>query len=423
MSNTQLAKSIFARSVVVLMLMTAIGLSAWLLSTPNLQAANSPASLTFISPIGNPKLSLHKTVDNSAPAPGAQINYTLSYANTQPGSQAFNLQLYDFLPAGAQFISSNPPATPFPNGVLLFTAPSVGPGTENHDVTVRVRVPEGSPQLYNRALVIADGVTPTIASLLNNIVQPASDQLRLTKLGYTYVLTDDELVYTVQATNLGSKTLFDVTVVDVLPGGLPLVSASPQPDLTMLPMLRWSLSQLGPTQSKTIVITTTAPATSGTITNSAVAGAWQNVVTQTLFSTHVVTTGAILRVTKTGSAPTVEVGHALVYMLRYENKGNQIASAVRLTDTLPSGLTVVAVSRPPDTQTAQQLAWNLGTLNPSGQGQIVITTTVGGARGRTLHNVADITGQAGSYPGHAELDTSVPLAKLYLPIVAKNASY
>ncbi len=420
MSNSKLNQSLFARMILALVLLVGIGFVAWLLSTPSLDAASRLAPLTFTSPIGNPQFSLGKTVDNNAPAAGDQISYTLSYANTQLGSQAFNVRLYDFLPAGAQFISSNPPATLQPNGVLLFTAPSVGPGTGNTDVTVRVRVPEGHTQIINHALVVADGVTPTVASLLTNIVRPASDWLRLAKLGYTAVLTNSELVYTLRATNVGPLPLSDVTVVDVLPGGLPLVGAAPSPDLATLPLLRWSLGTLAPLESKIIVITTTAPAIAGVITNSAIASAFENVTTQTLFSTQVINAAAILHVTKLGSAPAVDLGDVLVYTLRYSNAGNQTATTVRLTDTLPANVTVIGTSPTPASQTAQQLVWNLGALTAGAQGQVVITVTAGSPGGRILHNVADITGQVGSYPGHDELDTQVRLAMQYLPIVRRD---
>jgi len=210
-----------------------------------------------------------------------------------------------------------------------------------------------------------------------------------------------------------------VTVVDVMPGGLPLVSAAPSPELATLPMLRWSLGTLAPLESKTIVITTTAPTASGYITNSAVASAFQNVVTQTLFSTRVITNVTILRVAKSTSAPAVDLGDTLVYTLRYSNDGTQNATTVRLTDTLPANLTVVATSPVADVQTAQLLAWDLNTLNASAEGQVVITATVGGAGGRILHNVADITGQVGSYPGHAELDTLVRFVLLHLPVIRR----
>ncbi len=420
MSNPQPNQPLFVRIIATLALLVGVGLGTWLLSTPSLMASSNLAPLTFISPIGNPQLSLSKTVDNPAPRPGDQINYTLSYSNTQAGSQAFGVRLYEFLPAGAQFISSNPPATPYPNGVLLFTAPSVGPGTGNTNVTVRVQVAQGYGQFLNRALVMADGVTPTIASLLTNIAQPATNWLRLVKSGPSAVLTNGQLVYTLQATNLGAAPLTDVTVVDVMPGGLPLVGVSPQPTISTLPMLRWSLGTLAPAESKSIVITTTAPAAIGTIANSAIASAWQNVMTQTLLSTQIVNTAAILQVTKSASASAVDVGDTLVYTLHYANTGNQTATTVRLTDTLPANLTVLATSPVANVQIGQQLAWTVGTLNAGVQGQVVITTTVGGAGGRILHNVGDITGQSGSYPGHAELDTPVRLITLYLPVIRRD---
>jgi uncharacterized repeat protein (TIGR01451 family) len=351
--------------------------------------------------------------------PGAQINYTLSYSNTNPGSQAFSVRLYDFLPAGVQYLSSYPSATPYPNGVLLFTAPSVGPGTENHDVLVQVRVLEGYPQLNNSALIVADGVTPTHASLVTSVSQPPPGQVRLTKLGDPAALVNSQLVYVLRCDNVGTTMVFNVSLADVLPAGLVWVDTSPPPDVATPPLLRWSLGDLAPGQNRSVVVTTTTSASPGVITNTALAAASQSALTTTLYSTQVVTQGAILRVTKEGSASEVSVGDTLVYTLRYSNAGNLPAAGVTLTDTLPSGITIVGVQPQPDNQTAQQLTWQLGSLGAGAGGQVVITATVGGPAGRTLHNVADITAQPGSFPDHAELDTVVRRYTLLLPIVFK----
>ncbi len=420
MSQPTQHHSLLLRAIIALSLLAGIGFAMWLLGTPSLNASSNLAPLAFTSPIGNPQLGLNKTVDNTAPAPGDQINYTVSYSNTQPGSQAFNVQLYDFLPAGAQLVGSNPVATVYPNGVLLFTAPSISPGTIN-TVTLQVRVPTGHSQMTNHALVVADGVTPAVTSLLTNIAQTPTNWLRLTKSGPSIALVNGPLVYTLQVTNLGSSALSNVTVVDVLPPGVSLSSAAPSPSSVTLPMISWSLGSLNPSETKTIVITTTAPLDAGIITNSALASAWQNVITQTMISTQITNNAAILNVTKTGSAPVVRLGDTLVYTLSYGNIGNQTATTVRLTDTLPSGLTVLGTSQPPASQNPQQLVWDLSTLNASQQGQIVITTTVGGSWGRTLLNVADLTGQSGSQAGHAELSTVIPSIKMYFPLVMKNA--
>jgi len=133
---------------------------------------------------------------------GEQITYTLTYSNTNPGSQAFNVRLYDFLPAGAQLVSTNPAAASYSEGVLLFTAPSIGPGTANQDITVRVNVLAGYNQLYNHTLIVADSVTPTHASLLTNVTQQPGGQLQLTKSGPLYSLRNGQLVYTLRCETL-----------------------------------------------------------------------------------------------------------------------------------------------------------------------------------------------------------------------------
>jgi uncharacterized repeat protein (TIGR01451 family) len=394
-------------------------LGSWLTSTPATNASDALARLAFqspIPPVGNPQLGLLKTVNKDTPTADEEIVYTLTYSTTNPGSQVFNVRLYDFLPAGVQFVSANPSAS-FQDGAVLFTAPSIG--ATNATATVRVRVREGYEYLHNHALVMADLVLPAHVSLLTGVEQPPS-RLRVTKIGYEAVLINDELVFILYCENTGNELANDVTVVDVLPTGLPLLEASPPPDGMTLPALSWSLGDLGPGEGRTIVITTTAPASVGVVTNTALADARQGLVTSTVFATQVISEGAILRVTKKGSASEVDVGDQLVYTLGYKNAGSQPATGVVMADIPPSDVTVTAVFPSPASQTPQLITWDLETLTPGESDKIIITTTVGGRGGRTLHNVANITGP-GSFPGHAELNTTVRPLLLYLPLMMRNA--
>jgi uncharacterized repeat protein (TIGR01451 family) len=391
-------------------------LALWLVSAPPASTADAFIFYSPIPPVGDPQISLVKTIDDNDPLPGHEIEYTVSYANTNPGSEAYNVRLYDFLPAGLQFLSSDPDPDSFQDGMLLFSAPSIGPTTDSVQIRVRGRVREGYSRLENHALIVADGVIPVHASLLTEVAQPPS-QLSLVKTGYSAVLVNDELVYTLICRNIGDATANEVTLIDVLPSGLPLVGVSPSPDEMTLPVLRWSLGSLAPGERRTVVITTTAPASAGVITNTAMLDSRQHVVIQTVFATQVVDQGAILRVTKLGSAPTVNPGDELVYTLRYRNAGDQLATGVILSDTFPADITVNAVHPPAVILTDQQGVWTLGTIAPGFSGQVVISTTVGGEGGRTLLNIADITGQPGSFPGHAELETGVESFWLYLPLV------
>jgi uncharacterized repeat protein (TIGR01451 family) len=403
---------------------TLIGLVGLLLVGRRLIAAPEPlrgdttGDLLFYSPIlpiGQPQIELVKTVNNNSPKAGDEIIYTLAFSNTNPGSRAFNVRLYELMPAGLKFLSSNPVADAAHDGMILFTAPSIGPTTEGVRVNIRGRVLEGYDHLYNHTLVVADGVTPAHASLMTEVTQPPA-WLRLVKTGYSTVLINDELVYTLMCQNSGDTPVNEVTLIDVLPGGLPLVGASPLPDQVALPVLKWSLGDMLPGERRTVVITTTAPASTGLITNTALADARQRVVTETMFSTRVVSQGAILRVSKTSSPSAVHPGDELVYTLFYENAGNAVATGVRLTDTFPTGIIVHSANPPTPGLDDQQGVWVLDTLNPDDTGQIVISTTVTQKGGTTLLNLADIVGQPGSFPGHAELETDVQKLLMYLPI-------
>jgi uncharacterized repeat protein (TIGR01451 family) len=403
-----------AKSILVLVAVAGLWfLGTWLLSHP--QSNASYVQLTpapFRSPIGDVELSLVKTVDNDAPQPGDVIEYTLAFSTTNEDSQAFNVHVYDFLPAGV--IAIDPPA---PNGMVALDVPTIT--TTNVITTVRVRVLEGYEKLYNHALMVADFLPATHASLLTTVDQPPL-QLSLSKIGHTAVLTNSNLVYTIRCENTSDITVNDVTVTDILPSGLPLVGASPPPDEKSLPLLSWSLGDLAKNEDRVIVITTTAPAVAGVITNTAMADARQRVMTHTLFATQVITEGAILEVKKSGSAPKVDLGDELVYTLRYENIGNKLATGVVLTDTLPADITVIGAHPSASSSTSQQLVWHLDSLSPTISGKVVFTATVGGVGGRWLYNVADITGQPGSFPGYTELYTRVRLVILYLPLITRN---
>ena len=413
MSRNERFHSLFAKFALILVGVAGLWLlGTWLLSAPQLSASGaSLALLTFRSPIGDPELALVKTVDNDNPDPGEVIEYTLTFSTTNDGSQVFNVRLYDFLPAGVE------PVDPMTyDGMVMFTVPTVS--TTNVITTVQVRVLEGYERLYNHAFITADFVAPTHASLWTDVDQPPL-WLSLSKIGHTAVLTGSELVYELRCENTSDVTVNDVTMIDVLPGGVSLVDAFPSPEVS-LPVLSWSVGDLAPGAAWEAVITTTAPNVAGMITNTALADARQRVMTRTILATRVLTEAAILQVTKLGSTPKLGLGHELVYTLRYENIGNLPATDVVLTDTLPADITVMGVSTSTASATTGQLVWNIGVLSPTNSGEVVITVTVQGMAGRWLHNVADIAGQPGSFPDQDELYTRVRLSMIYLPVVMRN---
>ncbi len=393
----------------------------WGLPTETLQASSlKPALLTFESPIGNPALTISKEANLTSPRPGQTVIYTLRYANTNAGSQAFNVRLYDFLPAGIQLISTNPSYASYADGVLTFNAPSIGPGTTPVEVVVYGIVQEGFDELYNHAIVTADGVTPTHASV-HTIVAPPVRELVLTKTGYPVVLKEGELVYQLQCENTGEVPVRNITVLDLLPGDVIYQSATPAPAEVTLPLLRWTVGTLevGETWMATLVVT--SPTTIGVITNTAMATADELPITSELFATQVVSEGAILYLTKTGAPAQTYINEPMVYTLTYQNIGNHVATSVRLTDTLPADVTVVGtVPTPPTLLSNTRVVWEIPTIAPNETGMAVITVTAQGMPIRILHNAAEIAAPGPDvYGSTAEFENMVIFRTIYLPLMLR----
>ncbi|MEJ5311543.1 MAG: DUF11 domain-containing protein [Anaerolineae bacterium] len=379
-----------------------------------------PRPLLFQSPIGNPVLTIDKTADNTTPRPGDIVNYTVAYGNTAEGSQAFNVRVYDFLPAGVQYLSASPAPVSTADGILLFTAPSVGPTTALSNITVQVRVLSGYAGLNNQVLVTADGVTPTVDSLLITTV-PATDHLRLTKVGDAAALVGGELDYTLRCENTGPVAYSNIELIDVLPAGVTLVSASVPPATVTPPLIKWSVGTLAPGAWWEVNLATTAPATAGSITNTAWLNAPTHTSLQALWATQVVTEGIILDVNKTGSATEIYPGDQLVYTLTYRNKGTIAATNVILTDTLPVGVNASGALPAPTSTSDQQWTWQIPTLNAGATGSIVITTSVAANASGALVNQVEITAPD-AWNDSASFTATVKSRAIYLPLVLRAYS-
>jgi uncharacterized repeat protein (TIGR01451 family) len=414
MFNKIKKRKFLLQAVYVLGVLAGAGLLSGLLSTT---PRSDMSHVLSQSPI-EPQLALTKSINNNAPSPNDVVTYTLSYSASE--SPATNVQLYDFLPAGVQLLSTDPPFASYANGVVVFDDALVEPEVET--VTIQVRVLEGYERLHNHAVMVAQCAEPALASSLISVVEPSTPSavLRLTKTGYSAVLSDDDLVYTLRCENVGSTTVNQVKVVDVLPPDLVLGEASPPASSITPSIVQWSVGNLGPGETWESTITVTAPAQIGVITNTAFADAYSAVMTHTLFATHVVTDVGILRVRKEAHPTEVFVGDAVTYTITYSNDGNQTATGVVLTDTFPADIDVTGYNPLPTSITSERGVWELGSLNPDESGQIVITAIVGGESGRWLHNVVHITGDGATFPGSTDLFTQVQERLIYIPIVLRQ---
>ncbi len=403
---------------VVALLMALLALWVWF--GPELGAERTLSRpLALISPINNPVLRLDKGADNTRPRVGDVVTFTLSYANVQTDSVAYNVRLYEFLPAGARYLSASPnPASIIDGNTLLFEFLSLGPGPAQGEVQVRTLVLPGHEAWDNHALLVANDVTPTAAALPLEIL-PATDKLNLTKHNGVAAFVGRELVYTLRCHNRSKVSFNGVWLEDVLPTGVTFVSASVTPTTVAPPILAWNVGTLGPGGLWEVVITTTAPTQAGVVTNTATLYAPSHVPVHALFATQVITQGAILHLSKGASGGAVYPGSTLIYTLRYENGGDLKARDVVLTDTFPAEVVPVTASPAPDVTAADRWEWWLGNLDAGQQGVVVVTATVHSTARGYLHNRAGIRGQ-NAWPNFDDLITQVKFYELYLPLVMRR---
>ncbi|HET91755.1 MAG TPA: DUF11 domain-containing protein [Chloroflexi bacterium] len=100
---------------------------------------------------------------------------------------------------------------------------------------------------------------------------------------------------------------------------------------------------------------------------------------------------ADLAVAKTGAA-TAMAGDVITYLITLANTGSAVASNVRLTDTLPAGLDLIAQSSPfTATVAGNRLAWEVGDMAASAVHAITITAQLSDAAVTPLVNVVTAT--------------------------------
>jgi uncharacterized repeat protein (TIGR01451 family) len=163
---------------------------------------------------------------------GDLLLYQIGVTNHGP-SIARNVVITDVLPLGADFVSASPLCSESA-GVVTCDLGNMSAG-ETISLLIQVRLdptlPDGT-SLTNTVLVSSDTLDPngdnSEYSVSTEVRQPVGGlvDLELSKYASELVVAGETLTYTLVITNHGPAEALDVGVVDGLPTGLELVSAS-----------------------------------------------------------------------------------------------------------------------------------------------------------------------------------------------------
>jgi uncharacterized repeat protein (TIGR01451 family) len=220
-------------------------------------------------------------------------------------------------------------------------------GGESQQITIMVTAASNGV-VVNTAEVSSTGVEQDGSdntATATTTIQPSAD-LMVTQIDDPDpVWLGEPVTYTLTVHNDGPSALAAITLTDTLPVGVVFESATPlaycsqtSPVVCSLP----GLSAGGSSQVQVVVQTTM----DGLITNMVTATSViydKDLGNNTSIEGTVVATQADLAVSQTDLPDPVYAGDPLTYTITVHNDGPNIAANVRLTDTLPGGVTLQSV--------------------------------------------------------------------------------
>ncbi len=363
-----------------------------------------------------------------AGAPGV-LTYTVTVTNLGPDPARF-VQLSDQLPDEVAFSSATPT-----QGVCLPAGQFVNCELDQIDanasavVTIEVIVPPGaagglpSVDIDNTATVTSNAtdVNPSNNTVTETTTVLSQADLTVTKVGTPETIvagSGDILTYAVTMINNGPSDAIELTLSDVLPMDLDFVSVIPAgPDCSVSPLneidetVSCGFAFLAANDSRVVTIEVRAgPEVLGPQVNNVTIGSTvtpdPNAGNNMTSEVNTVIAEADLSLTKSDSPDPVAAGDVLTYTIDVANAGPSYARDVTITDTIPTGTTLVSATPSQGTCGGDPtVTCDLGTLTEVGVGDVVIEVMVDPAWLDPLSNTASVTTSSIDNVGGNDADT------------------
>ncbi len=345
-----------------------------------------------------PVLTITKQADPNPVNAGKGLTYTIVVTNGSPTDVATNTVITDTLDGNVSFTSASHGGA-YDAGAVTW---DVGVFTAAHTIsrTLVVTVDSAfSGFIQNTAEVSSTEVSDS--HTINTTVNVSADLSISKDNGQTSTVPGEQTTYTIIVTNNGPSDVSGATVTDNFPA--------------ILAGVTWTCSSSGGASctaggSGNINDTINLPA--GTSVTYSATGTVNSNATGTLANTASVTAPggatdpnpgdesdndsddltpqADMVISKSDDPPVVIAGETLTYTLLITNNGPSEAKNVVVTDTLPPGLSVISTTPTTNTQSGQDLSWNLGDLDAGDWRTIEVKVTVGGGVRGTINNTAEV---------------------------------
>lgn len=323
----------------------------------DLHAADNSASLSL--PLNAaPNLTITQSNGGAAITPGGTITYTFNYTNA--GTQnASGVVLTDTLPAGTTFDAATNPDWTLNGSTLTRTLGAVNAGT-NGTATLILKaatsIPSGQSNIVNVVSIADDGASGADSAPADNTATATNAftsavDLTLTLGSPSTTTPGSTIPFTLSYSNAGTQATTGVVLTQNLPSGTTFNAASSTPGWTEVSpgVYKFTVGALagGASGSAVFAVDVTNPAAASleqlfdtaSITSEATETSTSN---NNAEKTVTLTAAPNLGVTVTSSKTKISPGGIVTYTITYANTGTQNASGVKLTETLPAGLSFLA---------------------------------------------------------------------------------
>jgi uncharacterized repeat protein (TIGR01451 family) len=345
-------------------------------------------------------LGVTKSVDDTFPNEGGTVNYTVVLTNNGP-NEATGVEVTDLLPSGVTYVSYSATQGSYTSGTGVWNAGTLAnAASDTLTITATVDAGTAGSTITNTATITAadqgDGNPANDSDSADLTVQAVDLAINKT-VDDTFPNEGGTVNYTVVVTNNGPDAATGVEVTDVLPAGVTYASYSATQgtydDVTGL----WVVGGIANAASATLTLTATVDAgTNGTtIVNTASLTASDQADTNPANDSDTAqftVQSADLSVTKSVDDTFPNEGDTIHYTVVVSNNGPNAATAVQVTDILPTGVTFVSSSATQGTYASGTGVWNVGGVSNGASATLTLTATVNaGTNGSTITNTASVT--------------------------------
>ena len=384
-------------------------------------------------------LSLTKEIDDPTPALGNDVTFTITVSNAGP-DQATGVVVTDQLPAGLEFVSSNPSQGTYNSATGVWTVGSVNSGgNATLEIVATVTV---TAALDNVAeITAADQFDPD--STPNNHLPAEDDQdtaqadapstadLSVIKtVDDATPIVGEDVTFTITITNGGPDGATGVELTDLLPAGLSFVSSTPSQGTYDSGTGVWTVGAIAVNSSATLSLVATATSLGAKVNTAEITASDQpdpdstpdnnNAGEDDQASATVTPAQIDLSLTKTVDDNTPNNNQNVVFTITVSNSGPSQATGVQVEDLLPAGLTFVSANASQGLYDSGTGVWPVGTMNSGANATLSITATVTtiGAKTNTAEITAADQGDVDSTPDNGNSEEDDQASAILTPTVA-----